>query len=44
MNKEQFNNYLLRPAPLRNTRNMIYDIRGDPNNYNNNNFTENIKI
>jgi len=30
-NKEQFNNCFLRPTPLRNTRNMIYDIRGDLN-------------
>lgn len=32
INKEQFTNSFLRPAPLRNTRNMIYDIRGDPFN------------
>ncbi len=34
INKENFVNCFLRPAPLRNTRNMIYDIRGDPFNPN----------
>lgn len=34
INKENFTNCFLRPAPLRNTRNMIYEIRGDPFNPN----------